>query len=584
MKRAVEDARPRAAWLLVVLVALAFQPAAFAQAVDHAARIDEYLTRAHKIGQFNGAALVAENGKVIYKKGLGLANMEWNVPNETDTKFRLASITKQFTAALILQLVEQGKLKLNGKLSDYLPDYRRDVGDKVTIHHLLTHTSGIPSYTSLPKFFEENSRDPYTVAEFVKKYASGDLEFEPGAKFRYNNSGYFLLGAIIEKIHGKPYEQVIRENIFDPLGMKNSGYDRHDAILSKRASGYRKTRTGYVNAPYLDMSIPYAAGSLYSTVEDLYLWDQALYGDKIVSAKSRELMYKPFLDNYAYGWGIAKVKLGQSNETVNSVSHTGGIHGFNTILVRYPDQKNLIVLLDNTSQGANLDRMNRDLTNILYNQPFEMPKQSIAEVLMKTFSDGGDAATAIRQYRELKATQGAAYNFAEGELNALGYQLLGEKKLKEAIEIFKLNVEVHPQAANPYDSLGEAYLSAGERELALQNYRKAVELNPQNTAAATIIKDLERPAAKVDPATLDAYTGHYEAAGMGVLEVVREGDKLMSGPSGQPKRELVARGGSSFFVPAVNFQLTFVKDDKGQVTHVSMRRPDGREIQAKKIK
>ncbi|HEX9919695.1 MAG TPA: serine hydrolase, partial [Pyrinomonadaceae bacterium] len=543
MKRVTEAARPQVAWLFVVLVALALQPAAFAQGGgEKAARIEEYLSRANKIGQFNGAALVAENGKVIYKKGVGLANMEWNVPNDADTKFRLASVTKQFTAALILQLVEQGKLKLDGKLSEYLPDYRKDVGDRVTIHHLLTHTSGIPSYTSLPKFMEDASRNPYAVAEFVKKYASGDLEFEPGAKFRYNNSGYFLLGAIIEKLHGKPYEQVIKENIFEPLGMKNSGYDHHGTLLSKRASGYRKTPAGYINAPYLDMSIPYAAGSLYSTVEDLYLWDQALYTDKVVSAKTRELMYKPFLDNYAYGWNVSKVSLGQAKETINSVSHSGGIHGFSTLLTRYPDQKHLVVLLDNTSQGDKLERITRDLTNILYNQPFEMPKQSIAEALMKTLSERGDVAAAVKQYRELRATQAAAYDFGEGELNALGYQLLGAKKMKEAIEIFKLNVEVHPRAANPYDSLGEAYLLAGERELALQNYRKAVELNPQNTNAVSIIKNLESPAVKIDPAALDVYVGHYDATGLGVLEVARDGDKLMAAPTGQPKVELMPQG------------------------------------------
>ncbi|HZH30391.1 MAG TPA: serine hydrolase [Pyrinomonadaceae bacterium] len=585
MKRVGEVARPGVAWLFVVLVALALQPAGFAQeGGDKAARIDAYLARAHKIGQFNGSALVAENGKVIYKKGLGLANMEWNVPNEVDTKFRLASITKQFTAALILQLVDQGKLKLDGKLSEYLPDYRKDVGDKVTIHHLLTHTSGIPSYTSLPKFMEEASRNSYTVAEFVKKYASGDLEFEPGAKYRYNNSGYFLLGAIIEKVHGKPYEQVIKENIFEPLGMKNSGYDRHNTILSKRASGYQKTPAGYVNAPYLDMSIPYAAGSLYSTVEDLYLWDQALYADKVVSAKSREVMYKPFLDNYAYGWNISKVTLGQSKEVVNSIAHSGGIHGFSTLLTRYPDQKHLVVLLDNTARGENLGRINRDLTNILYNQPFEMPKQSIAEALMKTITERGDVAAGIRQYRELKATQAAAYDFGEGELNALGYQLLGANKLKEAIEIFKLNVEAHPQAANPYDSLGEAYLVAGERELALANYRKAVELNPKNSNAAAIIKNLESPPAKVDPAALDAYAGEYDVTGLGLLEVSKDGEKLYAAPRGQRKVELVSQGDNRFFAAAVNFHLTFFKDDKGQVTHLLMRRPDGREIQAKKVK
>jgi CubicO group peptidase (beta-lactamase class C family) len=583
MKRvAGEFARPVVVRLFVLLVALALHPAVLAQGGDKAARFDEYLTRANKIGQFNGSVLVAENGKVIYKKGYGLANMEWNVPNEADTKFRLASITKQFTAALILQLVDQGKLKLDGKLSEYLPDYRKEVGDKVTIHHLLTHTSGIPSYTSLPKFMENETRNPYTVVDFVKKYASGDLEFEPGAKFRYNNSGYFLLGAIIEKIHGKPYEQVIKENIFDPLGMKNSGYDRHDTVLAKRAAGYQKTPGGYRNAPYLDMSIPYAAGSLYSTVEDLYLWDQALYADKIVSAKSKEVMYKPFLDNYAYGWGISKVNLA-SKEVINSVAHSGGIHGFSTLITRYPDQKNLVVLLDNTSQGENLGRITRDLTNILYNQPFEMPKQSIAEVLMKTIMER-DVTAGIRQYRELKATQAAAYSFAEGELNMLGYQLLGAKKLKEAIEIFKLNVEAYPQAANPYDSLGEAYLTAGERELALANYRKAVELNPQNANAVAVIKNLENPPAKVDPAALDAYVGQYDVTGLGMLEISKDGEKLYGAPGGQRKIELLPQGENRFFAAAVNFHFTFVKDDKGQVTHALVRRPNGQEIEAKKIK
>ena len=148
--------------------------------------------------------------------------MEWNIPNTPDTKFRLGSITKQFTATVMLQLVEQGKIKLDAKLSDYLPEYRKDTGNKVTIHHLLTHTSGIPSYTGQPGFFENVSRNPYKVDEFVKKYASGDLEFEPGSRFSYNNSGYFLLGAIIEKVTGKTYEQVLKEKILDPVGMKNT--------------------------------------------------------------------------------------------------------------------------------------------------------------------------------------------------------------------------------------------------------------------------------------------------------------------------------------------------------------------------
>ena len=302
---------PKRVWLSIAIILLA-QHAAIAQ--DHAAKIQEVLALAHKYRQFNGTALVAENGKVIYKGAFGPANIEWNIPNTPDTKFRLGSITKQFTATVILQLVEQGKIKLDAKLTDYLPEYRKDTGDKVTIHHLLTHTSGIPSYTSQSGFFENVSRNPYKVDEFVKKYASGDLEFEPGSKYTYNNSGYFLLGAIIERVTGKPYEQVLKANIFDPVGMTNTGYDHHDTLIPKRASGYRKTPDGYTNAPYLDMSIPYAAGSLYSTVEDLLVWDQALYTDKLLSAQSKALMYKPFLDEYGYGWVITKRR---SSRTIN---------------------------------------------------------------------------------------------------------------------------------------------------------------------------------------------------------------------------------------------------------------------------
>ena len=201
------------ALMLCALILVSLPSAALAQNTTQskATKIDEVMTAASKYRLFNGSVLVAENGKVIYKKGLGMANMEWNIPNAPDTRFRLGSITKQFTAALVLQLVDQGKIKLDGKLSDYLPAYRKDVGEKVTIHQLLNHTSGIPSYTGLAKFLEEASRNSYTVDDFVKKYASNDLEFEPGSKFAYNNSGYFLLGAIIEKVTGKTYEQALKE-------------------------------------------------------------------------------------------------------------------------------------------------------------------------------------------------------------------------------------------------------------------------------------------------------------------------------------------------------------------------------------
>lgn len=569
--------------LALILLSVALQGAALAQ--DKVAKIDQLLTLHTKYGQFNGAVLVADNGKVIYKKGFGLANMEWNIPNAPDTKFRLGSITKQFTATLILQLVEQGKIKLDGKLIDYLPDYRKDTGEKVTIHHLLSHTSGIPSYTSLPGFAQSISRNPFAVNDFVKKYTSGDLEFEPGTKFVYNNSGYFLLGAIIEKVTGKPYEQVVKENIFDPVGMKNSGYDHWGTILNKRATGYTKTAAGYDTAPYLDMSIPYAAGSLYSTVEDLYLWDQAMYGEKILSAKSKELMLKPNLNDYAYGLFIRTATLGPNKLAVPTVFHNGGINGFNTSMLRIPGEKRLIVLLDNAEHGQYLQRMTLNIMSVLYDQPYDLPKQSIAELLQKTMDEKGVAA-AIAQYRDLKARPAPSeYNFAENELNVLGYRLLQTNKLAEAIEILKLNVEMYPQSANAYDSLGEAYMTRGDKDLAIANYKKSLELNPQNANATAKLASLtgEQKEVKVDPKIVDSYAGEYELSPNFIITITNGSGKLMAQATGQSKRELVPISETEFSLRGGEAKVTFVKNEQGNVTELILTQ-NGRKIPAKKIR
>ena len=273
-------------------------------------KIDTLMKLYYEYGQFNGTVLVAEHGKVVYRKGFGLADMEWDIPNQPDTRFRLGSITKQFTSMIILQLVQRGKLKLDGKITDYLPDYPKKTGDRITIHQLLTHTSGIPGYTEFPSFFRDISRNPSSPAEFVRVFADSALLFEPGARFSYSNSGYFLLGVMIEKVTGKPYEQVLQENILSPVKMNSTGYDHHATILKKRASGYEKDGAGYVNAEYLDMSLPYSAGALYSTVEDLYLWDRALYTDRLLPEKAKELLFTPYIPafggGYGYGWDIGE--------------------------------------------------------------------------------------------------------------------------------------------------------------------------------------------------------------------------------------------------------------------------------------
>jgi len=465
---------------IVCVISVNFTPM---EAQEKATKIDEIMSTYYEYGQFNGTVLVAENGNVIFKKGYGLANMEWNIPNTPDVKFRLGSITKQFTSMIIMQLVKEGKVSLEEKMTTYLPYYRKDTGDKVTIHHLLTHTSGIPSYTNLPNFFEDISRDPYPVKEFVKIYCSGDFEFEPGTQFKYNNSGYFLLGAVIEEITGKSYEDNLRERILEPLGMKDTGYDHHNTILLKRAGAYQKAGGGYENAPYLDMGLPYAAGSLYSTVEDLYIWDQALYTEKLLPEKYKEIMFTPFKARYAYGWIISSAPHGKK-----AIVHGGGINGFSTQIVRLVDDRHLIVLLNNTG-GAPLNDMSLKIGAILYGDEYSMPKKSIADVLYDTVLNKGIKA-AIKQYHRIKENEAHEYIITEGQINILGYRLLGADKIDEAIEIFRFNSELNPDSFNCYDSLGEAYMIKGEKDLAIKNYAKSLELNPENIGAVLKLQEL----------------------------------------------------------------------------------------------
>jgi CubicO group peptidase (beta-lactamase class C family) len=464
-----------------------------AEAATQRQELDRLITKYQQLNQFNGSVLVANEKGVILEKGYGSANFEWQVPNTPDTKFRLGSVTKQFTSMVIMQLVAEGKLQVEDPVTKYLPDYRKETGDRITIAHLLNHTSGLPNYTSRA-FFQNDSRDPSTVADFVKKFCSGDLEFDPGSKFNYSNSGYFLLGAVIEKVTGQTYAKALQQRIFDPVGLKDTGYDVSATVLPKRASGYEALPGSYVNAPYLDMTLPYAAGSLYSTVQDLYRWDRALYGDTLLPAPLKQRMFTPALSDYAFGWKVKPVKLDDGKTEVATISHSGGINGFSTLLVRAPERKEVVILLDNTARGAKLMGMATGALSILHGIPPKQPLASISEVMMATLKKSS-AAEAIARYRTLKATRAAEYDFADQELNTVGYQLLGSGRVAEAVEVFKLNVEMFPAWGNGYDSLGEAYLASGNKEQALVNYRRALELDPKNTGAAETLKRLEQPAA-----------------------------------------------------------------------------------------
>jgi CubicO group peptidase (beta-lactamase class C family) len=483
-----QSKRPlRAAGLIFVCAA------AFGSAPDggeKAARIDRFLTQYADDGAFSGAVLVSEHDRVIFKKGYALANREWNVPNSPDTKFRLGSITKQFTSMLVMQQVAAGTIRLDAHLPDYLPYYRKDTGSRVTVHHLLNHTSGIPSYTDDRTFFPERSRDPYEVDAFVKRFCSGDLQFEPGTKFHYNNSGYFLLGAVLEHVTGKKYEALLKEKILDPVGMADTGYDHSADILPKRASGYQRGLGEILNAPYLDMSQPYAAGSLYSTVDDLYKWDQALYSGKLLAANLQQKIFTPGLERYGYGWMIDTLPAGDAAAGQTMIGHGGGINGFNTLEHRIVGDHDLILLFNNIP-GGNLDEMARGIRAILYGQPPKPMRRSLVNRLGATIARRG-VVQGIAEYRELKRTDPIGYDFAEGRLNTIGHMLLERKRTADAIAIFTLNAEEYPRSANAYDGLGDAYEQSGQLDLATTNYRKAVEINPKDQHAADKVKTLEK--------------------------------------------------------------------------------------------
>ena len=447
--------------------------------------VNEYVDRTG----FTGTVLVSEHDQVVFKKGYGLANREWNVANAPDVKFRIGSITKQFTSMLVMQQVAKEKIKLNDHIPDYLPYYRKDTGTKVTIHQLLNHTSGIPSYTDDPKFFPEVSRTYYPVDDFVKKFCSGDLQFEPGSKFHYDNSGYFILGAILEHVTGEKYEELLKEKIFAPLGMNDSGYDHFDKVVSRRAAGYQHGLGEVDNSPFLDMSLPFAAGALYSTVEDLYKWDQALYTDKLLPADLKQKIFTPALERYGYGWFIYTLPSPDPGAGQTVIEHGGGINGFNTLEQRLVGDHDLIVLFNNTP-GTNLDEMAKGIRAILYREEPKLPKRSLANTLGDTLVQHGVEA-AVAQYRDLKRTEPNEYNFAEEGLNRLGHMLLQRDRMADAITIFKLNAEEYPKSGNVYDSLAEAYEKNGQKQLAIDNYRKAAELDPKNQNAKDKLKALQ---------------------------------------------------------------------------------------------
>jgi len=324
-------------------------------AQDIQSKADEYMKSLVSQYKFNGTVFIAKDNQVLFQKGYGFRDVDKKINHDVNSIFQIGSVTKQFTSAIILQLQQEKKLSVQDKISKYFPGFPRC--NDITIHHLLSHTSGIYNYTTNSDFMMNKVAIPHTQEQMIALFKDKPLNFEPGTKYDYSNSGYMLLGYIIEKVTKKPYEQVVRERILKPLQMNNSGFDFTNLNNEFKTTGYYNIKDTVVKSAIVDSSVSYAAGALYSTAGDLNKWEQSLYGNNIMNDESKKLAYTPVRDKYGYGWVI------DSLYGTQTIAHGGGIHGFTSFLLRFPAEKLVVILMDN-SGGAKLGDIGRDLGGI----------------------------------------------------------------------------------------------------------------------------------------------------------------------------------------------------------------------------
>ena len=349
--------------------------------LDKAGRINQVVSHYRKLGYFNGAILVADRGKVIYAEGVGEADMTSRAPNTPQAKFGIASITKQFTALLILQQVAENKIALQGKVTDYLPWYRKDTGSRMTIEQLLHHTSGLPSDFDSPEFnATPEAARRYEHQEFSEKFCQPALTSEPGIKWEYSNCGYNLLGVVLERVTGMSFNVLLHQRILDPLGMKDSGMDQNDLAQLGGATGYlRHAGPRYTRGAYIDRIHGFSSGSMYSTVEDLYKWNQALSSGDFISKELREQIFTPRLHDWGYGWFITKIPAGQPGAG-NPVAEMRGDmpENFFAWILRYPERDAVIITLRNVYGST--EGLEQNIQAILFDAEPHLPSRSSKDI------------------------------------------------------------------------------------------------------------------------------------------------------------------------------------------------------------
>lgn len=464
-------------------------------AQDMTSRIDRFVEQYSIDRSFRGTVVVAQDGNVVYARGFGQADPAHGLQNGPAVQYRIASITKSFTATMIMKLVDQGKIALTDPITKYLPAYRHDTGDRVTIHQLLTHSSGIPDFVT-PQRRRDHAMDPAPpLDQMIEEYCSDSLSFEPGSRFAYSNTGYFLLGAIIQKVTGQSYEQALRTMILEPAGMQNSGVDCSGLALPARAAGF-DVGFGDTLPPCQTFNIDWvgAAGAMYATPEDMVKWDRILADPGFLPRTTLRLMqtaYFPFNKSgasYGYGFTLGRRVKNRQGDSLLVVYHQGGMPGYASLFSRVPGTRQMVFIVSNVS-SAPLFAMSDGIFAML--NGFEPPpvKRSVAHELYAAIERKG-TQEGLRVVESERYAAPAKYDVVEGELDALGHQYLREKRFTDAEAAFGLAVREFPKSAGAYDNLGECYTAMGQKDKAVVFYKKSVELDPRGTAAKEALRKL----------------------------------------------------------------------------------------------
>ncbi|MCP9769083.1 serine hydrolase [Lacihabitans sp. LS3-19] len=519
-------------------------------------KIDSIFNQAYPINSPGATILIAENDKILYRKAFGMANLELKVPMKPENVLQLASITKQFTSVSILMLLEQAKLSLQDPLSTYISDYPR--GNEIAIHHLLNHTSGIVSYTNLPEFRTKTRLD-MTPLEIISSFKNLSLEFNPGEKYEYSNSGYVLLGYIIEKISGMSYGDFIQKNIFDKLGMKNSYYGNSYRIITDRANGYQFYEGTYENPEYMSTTIPYAAGSLMSTVDDMFLWNKAIQNNTLISEKSKRLAFTNHTltngknNNYGYGWFINEIS------GITTLEHTGGINGFSASGIYVPDRGIYAIVLTNLDDGKGPETHNL---------------KSVSVLLGKPIVDKTPIKLSEKQFNQWVG----AYQF-EDVIRFITYEngmLQSKREGGRPIKLFPLS-ENEFMFEDLFANYNFSLKDGKKHVLFADRIEKSIGTETDTKPAS------ERETITLAEETLIKYVGVYELQPSFQIEIEKQNDRIFAKTTGQPTVELFAETEHIFLIKEIDAQVVFNIDTNGTVKSLTFSQ-GGRKMEGKKIR